>query len=314
MARKYRKWSLFARGTRRGEPELTLPPGTRRVGRLLGLVGFLSRRTPYFRGKYRLTDYVFHRWMKHKRLVQIVRLTRHVRMRCNLWDEVQHDIWWLGPRYELKETRFIRRFLKPGMVFFDVGANVGYYSLIASPLIRDEGAIHSFEPVSTQHADFTENISRNGLRNISLNRLIVSDQPGEMEINLGSEDNSGSASVMFAYRADHPTERVACTTLDEYVREHDIRRLDAIKIDTEGHELFVLKGGQRTLARFQPLLLLEVRGEMLAQIGSSREELFNWLASAGYVPYELRRSGRPRRMKQPADGNLVVFSTNPALR
>ncbi len=308
MAPKRPKWwEAFKKPARRYR-EKALPDDWRKVGPMLGLVGYLSRRTPYFRGKGRLTEKVFHRWTKRKRLVQIVRLTRQLRMKCKLWDEVQHNIWWLGPRYELKETRFFRRYLKAGMVFFDVGANVGYYSLLAADILND-GSIHSFEPVGQQYEDLMENLQRNELTNVTVNRLIMSNRSGSLDIHLGSEDNSGSASVEFVYReADAGKETVECTTLDEYVKKHEIRQIDVIKIDTEGHETSVLQGAQETLQKFKPLLLIEVRGEMLEEIGSSREQFYQQMKDLGYQAYELKRNGRPVKMLKPADGNLVVFS------
>ncbi len=308
MAAKRRKWwGPFTKPARKYR-EQALPEGWRKVGPMLGLLGFLSRRSPYFRGKGRLTEKIFHRWTKRKRLVQIVRLTRNLRMKCKLWDEVQHNIWWLGPRYELKETRFFRRYLKSGMVFFDIGANVGYYSLLASDII-DDGSIHSFEPIFEQYRDLLENVERNELTNVTVNRLIVSNRSGSLDIHLGSEDNSGSASVEFVYReADVGKETVECTTLDEYVRVHKVKQIDVVKIDTEGHETSVLQGAQDTLKKFKPLLLIEVRGKMLEEIGSSRDKFFQQMKDLGYQAYELKRNGRPVKMLKPADGNLVVFS------
>ncbi len=285
----------------------------KRVGPLLGALGFLSRRTPYFRGKWRVTGFIFERWLLRTRRQQIVKLARGMRINCKLWDEVQNAIWWNGANYERKESKFIRRYLKPGMVFFDVGSNVGYYTLLAAPIVGQHGKVHAFEPVSEQHADLRANLERNQLQNVVPERLIVTDRTGTMEINLGSEDNAGTASVNLVYRADHPTERVDCTTLDGYLRERGVKQLDVLKIDVEGHEPHVLRGMTETLRTLRPLLLVEVRGEMLEEVGSSREELFAQIAAHSYVPYALTRGGWPRPMAIPADGNLIVFSPDAKL-
>lgn len=289
------------------------PAPPKRVGPLLGALGFLSRRTPYFRGKWRVTGFIFERWLLRSRRQQVIQLARGMRMNCKLWDEVQNAIWWNGPNYERKESKFIRRYLKPGMVFFDVGSNVGYYTLLAAPLVGKNGKVHAFEPVSEQHADLRANLERNQLQNVVPERLIVTDRTGTMEINLGAEDNAGTASVNLVYREDRPTERVDCTTLDKYLHERGVTRLDVLKIDVEGHEPFVLRGMKETLRTLRPLLLVEVRSDMLEEVGSSREDLFAQIAAHGYVPYALTRDGWPRPMAIPADGNLIVFSPDPKL-
>lgn len=285
----------------------------RQVGPLLGALGFLSRRTPYFRGKWRVTGFIFERWLLRTRKQQVVKLARGMRINCKLWDEVQNAIWWNGANYERKESKFIRRYLKPGMVFFDVGSNVGYYTLLAAPIVGKNGRVHAFEPVSAQHADLRANVERNQLQNVVPERLIVTDRTGTMEINLGAEDNAGTASVNLVYRKEHPTESVDCTTLDGYLRDRGVKQLDVLKIDVEGHEPHVLRGMTETLRTLRPLLLVEVRGEMLEEVGSSREELFAQIAAHGYVPYSLTRGGWPRPMAIPADGNLIVFSPDAKL-
>lgn len=292
-------------------PAAASPP--RRVGPLLGALGFLSRKTPYFRGKWRVTGFIFQRWLLRSRKQQTIKLARGMRIHCKLWDEVQNAIWWNGPNYERKESKFIRRYLKPGMVFFDVGSNVGYYTLLAAPIVGKDGKVHAFDPVSEQHADLRANVERNKLQNVVPERLIITDRAGTMEINLGSEDNAGTAAVNLVYRENQATERVDCTTLDAYLSEHGVKRLDVLKIDVEGHEPFVLRGVAETLRKLRPLLLVEVRGEMLEELGSSRETLFQQIAVHGYVPYSLTRGGWPKPMVIPADGNLIVFSPDEKL-
>ncbi len=296
-----------------GKKHSTPPGPPKRVGPLLGALGFLSRRTPYFRGKWRVTGFIFQRWLLRSRRQQTIKLARGMRINCKLWDEVQNAIWWNGPNYERKESKFIRRYLKPGMVFFDVGSNVGYYTLLAAPIVGKHGKVHAFEPVSEQHADLRANVERNNLQNVVPERLIITDRAGTMEINLGAEDNAGTASVNLVYRESRPTERVDCTTLDDYLRARGVTRLDVLKIDVEGHEPFVLRGMTETLRTRRPLLLVEVRGAMLEEVGSSREALFAQIAVHDYAPYSLTRGGWPRPMVFPADGNLIVFSPDPKL-
>ncbi len=265
-----------------------------------------------------MTGFIFERWLLPTRKQQVVKLARGMRINCKLWDEVQNAIWWNGPNYERKESKFIGRYLQPGMVFFDVGSNVGYYALLAAPLVGKHGQVHAFEPVSQQHTDLRANVERNQLQNVIPNRLIVTDHAGTMEINLGSVDNAGTASVEMVYRENRLTERVDCTTLDSYLLERSVKQVDVLKIDVEGHEPFVLRGMTETLRKLRPLLLVEVRGEMLTELGSSRAAssraaLFAQITQHGYHAYALTRSGWPRPLAVPTDGNLIVFSPDEKL-
>lgn len=275
---------------------------------ILSWLGSLSRRTPYFRGKWRIIDKLFHHWIKHRDWSQTVAISPVLQMRCNLWDEIQHDIWWCGDSYEFRESRFLKRLLQPGMVFLDVGANVGYYSLLAATRIAPGGAVHAFEPVAAQHAALCANLRLNHLEHVTVNRLIVSETRGTMEIHIGDHDNSGVASVGIAGSGNSKTETVDAISLDDYIREQRLPKVDVVKIDVEGHEPNVLRGALVLLRTFRPMLLLEVKDRLLRQTGSSAAQVYDLLAREGYTPYAAGTDGHPHRVAPATDGNLIIFS------
>jgi FkbM family methyltransferase len=274
---------------------------------MLSLVGRVYRNIPYFRGKWRLIDFVFNKFQRHSKQSEVIWFDDGLAMECALSDEVQNNIWWLGSGYEIGETRFIKRQLKPGMIFYDVGANVGYYSLIASRLVGANGKVHAFEPVARQFNSLCANIKRNSLTNIVANKLIVSDSVGQMTINLGPSDNSGKASVVKQVGLSPIHETVEATTLDDYRRGQSSPNIDVIKIDTEGHELSVLQGAVQTLRHEKPLVLVEVKNRLLRCAGTSRDELFAFFFDLGYEAFSISNRGIAGKITTPQDGKLIAF-------
>lgn len=281
------------------------------VSPLLHFVGVISRCTPYFRGKWRLIDWVFNRFQRRLAVTEVVRIGSNIAIECELWDEVQNNIWWLGASYEVNETKYFTGLLRSGMVVMDVGANVGYYSLIASNLVSSKGIVHAFEPIESQFQALCANIERNRYSNILPNRKIVSDSCGYMAIYLGPECNSGAASVIKHLGNQSSRETVQSITIDAYLESQGPRGIDVIKIDTEGHELAVLKGAAKTLASAKPELLIEVQQRLLRAANTSREELYSYLYDHSYKAFAISSGGRLVELKAPQDGKLIVFKRGP---
>ena len=80
--------------------------------------------------------------------------------------------------FEISETRLVQAFLRPGMTFLDVGAHIGYYTLIASRLVGDAGRVHSFEPGAATRAHLEANVARNGLGNVEIHAEALAEQTG----------------------------------------------------------------------------------------------------------------------------------------
>jgi len=135
-----------------------------------------------------------------------------------------------GIDFEPLETVIVNTLVKPGDIFFDIGANIGYYSLLASELVAPGGFVHAFEPASLTFEILRTNTRLNGSKNILLNRLAVSDKPGEAELLINTQ--SGLTSMGNTRRGKlKGIEKIQVVTLDEYVKNNQIPRVDFIKLD-----------------------------------------------------------------------------------
>lgn len=200
-------------------------------------------------------------------------------------DTPQVDLFWLGEsdRWDLFHAR---SFLRPGAVIFDVGANFGYYALVLAEGLQRRCEVHAFEPTPATFRRLGEHIALNGMGDVvHAHQLALSDEPGRASMCQPRSGNSGAA------YAELGSGEVPVSTLDSFVRERTLSRLDFVKIDVEGFEERVLRGGVHTLRTLRPVLLLEVQPVTLQRAGSSVARIFELLQTMGYV---LRRAQKER--------------------
>ena len=183
--------------------------------------------------------------------------------------------------YETAEEALLRANLPRDAVVFDVGANVGFYSLAAAQAAPD-GVVHAFEPLPDTCEDFRLNLRRNSwAKNIRLIPAAVGEQSGT--VHLTTEFHSSN--YVTSAQSTEATTAVPCITLDDYAAQADLTRLDFIKIDVEGGELEVLRGASGTLRRFRPLLMVEIVETptvFFARRGSRRNDVLALLLEHGY--------------------------------
>jgi FkbM family methyltransferase len=197
-------------------------------------------------------------------------------------------------------NNYIDRSIKPGMVCLDVGANIGIMSAHLAKKVRPDGVVHCFEPVPHIHRRLRQNIERNNLQGVArLHHVALSDKAGDITMRIADENlpNQGMGSLV----SDQLEELVNAitiksTTLDDFAENEKLDRLDFIKIDIQGAEPLFLEGGRKTIARFKPILLMEISPVDLAGIGLNSIDLLEKVESLGYDNiYELTATGRTGR-------------------
>lgn len=160
---------------------------------------------------------------------------------------------WLGS-YEASIQREFQAAIRPGSVVYDVGANVGFYTLLSSRLTGPSGSVYAFEPAPGNIEALRRHISLNKAANVTLFPAAVSSVSGTEGFDPGAHRFIGRLS-------DSGTLRVEVVTLDELVAKGDVQPPEVIKIDVEGSELEVLRGAGAILERYHPVLLLATHSE-----------------------------------------------------
>ncbi|HMG72616.1 MAG TPA: FkbM family methyltransferase [Pyrinomonadaceae bacterium] len=201
--------------------------------------------------------------------------------------------------YEVFTIGVLRRLLKPGDTFVDVGANIGYLSACAASFVGHSGEVHAFEPVPEIYQRLNRFAQLNPKSKIFTNQLALGEREGEAEIGLSSSGNIGQNTMVNGYEQQGIAEEkvaVKVKRLDEYLLTRDIRRVSVIKIDTEGFELLVLKGLDRFLEQSRdgkfPALIVEVSPDAYPLLGRSLNELQDFLTQYGYSIQGLKAPGR----------------------
>ena len=175
---------------------------------------------------------------------------------------------WLGS-YEFAKQNLIAETVEEGSVFFDIGAHVGFYTLLGSSLVGDKGKVFAFEPLPRNIAYLERHLQLNGVTNTTLFKAAVSDRSGTARF---SEESGHSLGML----GDDGALTVDVVSLDELLASGAILPPDTMKIDVERAELAVLQGARRILTEACPAIFLTTHGSHL------RRQCVAYLESLGY--------------------------------
>jgi FkbM family methyltransferase len=191
------------------------------------------------------------------------------------------DVYLNGLTRNTAIEMIIRKYVKPGANVIDVGASIGWTARLMSGLVGAEFKVHAFEPLQAAHRNLLRNVEAAPLKNIHTYKAAASDAAGRINLYLGSEDatalgtmrlpESGSTSVV---------EAVEALTLDSLM--DTLGPISFVKIDVEGAEHKVVNGMLNLIARWRPVLAIELTDGWLRRLGSSSHGLGSHLASLGY--------------------------------
>lgn len=203
-------------------------------------------------------------------------------------DLIQRYLYLFGV-WEPHMTRWLQRRLKPGDVFVDIGANIGYYSVLASRLVGGSGKVVAVEASPTFLGLLQRHARRNGCANIRTVNAAVSDREELLTFILASSRNMGANSVVPYDGPAESTFEIAARPLPDLLTEDEIARARVIKVDVEGAEGGVVRGLVPLLDRLRPdaELTVEVTPQRMAELGDSVEELLAALTGHGFHVYRL---------------------------
>lgn len=198
--------------------------------------------------------------------------------------------------YEPDLVELLRRHLDPQRDFIDVGANIGFYSVLAAKLLPGRQVL-AVEPNPEAQRRLSENLARNGVAAaVTVFAGLASDRPGEAELNLieGMEEYSSMGTIVHAAVAGQVSRRVKveAETLDRLIGRFGLAP-GLIKIDVEGAEMLVLDGASDTLKRFRPVILSELSPALLGPMGASAAAIIAGLERIGYRVFDAQDPALP---------------------
>lgn len=185
--------------------------------------------------------------------------------------------------YEKKTTDLFKKVVERGMVVVDIGANIGYYTLIAAMLVGEEGKVIAFEPDPDNYALLMKTINANRFKNIFPIQKAVLNKSGKVRLFIDPKDKEDSSLI----RANVPNPVssiiVEATTLDECLQTLGIDRVDIIKMDTQGAEGLILEGMSEIIKKSNRLkIIAEFWPTGLKNFGSAPVEVLNKFKDFGF--------------------------------
>lgn len=207
---------------------------------------------------------------------------------------------WVDPGCYDPQLLYLRRFLRTGDSFIDIGANIGLHSLVAAELVGPTGSVWAFEPHPTTFSYLEENVRRNSLENVFLHPLAV----GERNTSARLIEERNDDEHHLGSEGGVPVDVVR---LDDVIPRHV--NVAVVKIDVEGYETHVLRGGRETLSRVG-VVWIEALDRLQRRYGSTLDTLVDELTMAGFDLYEPQATGalvRFDRTSRGTDTNLVAL-------
>jgi FkbM family methyltransferase len=203
--------------------------------------------------------------------------------------------WWLARNdfvgaalfqggFENTECSFVEHFLRPGMTVLDIGAHHGFYTLLASRKVGPQGAVIAVEASPRERERLHLHLRINGCKNVRVESRALGEVQGDAELYLVHGGQTGCNSLRKPAVAE-PTEvvPVRIEQLDNVLREHQVGKVDFIKLDVEGAELSVLKGASQLLTSYpRPVILAEVQDIRTQPWGYAARDIIRYLVVNDY--------------------------------
>jgi FkbM family methyltransferase len=257
-------------------------------------------------GRYRAIRHLCHR----RTAAFLMRMPKDLggySFQCDLRDAISRDVCFTG-RYEPQETAIVKSILRSGMTFIDVGANWGYFTLLAASLVGKGGRVLSLEPDPRLFPILGENVARSELGQVTVLPIAAATERGMLTL-AGydeSQENFGLSKLVTVESETKQTFQVKADSLDNILDYCRVDSVDLLKMDIEGAENFAIAGlKQSLLARRVKRLLLELHPVELAEHGSSAADVINSLHQAGYRAWTIDHS--PAATRRAAYGKAMTL-------
>jgi len=235
--------------------------------------------------------YFEYRWKEIEKDKSITKIVYNLKddIFINLYKDSYLSYPIFAQQFEKETIEFISSNLSAGDCFIDIGANIGFFSLIAADMVENNGVVISFEPTETTYNKLRENVVLNNFENTQCFNLALSDFDGTSTFNVSLDGHDAFNSFSLPHHGEHYIEQeIEVKKLDNYyslIQPYKNKIL--IKVDVEGWEYSVIKGAEKILSDLDPVLILEFNDENTIHSSKKCTDLYALLNTYGYKLYSL---------------------------
>lgn len=234
-------------------------------------------------------------WLTNMRPLELGMLMKWLLRVRRMETEVQGIKLWVDPasnfgkrvlregNYEADLTSAFGELLQPGQTFVDVGANEGWFSMLAAKLVGPAGRVIACEPQERLWPAILKNVASNGFANVQLLPFAIGRETGRGEINLYPSVNTGSSHISGTRRRWEKTQPIEVVPLSTVLGTAAGQGVDLMKIDVEGFEFQVLQGAGDHLGSTIRRIVVEIHPGPLQALGASEADVVGLLESKGYI-------------------------------
>jgi FkbM family methyltransferase len=193
--------------------------------------------------------------------------------------------------YEKDETALFKNIVKKDMTVVDVGANIGYYTLLAARLVGENGHVFAFEPDPKNFGLLSKNVALNGYKNVVPVQKAISSETGSAKLFL-DKNNLGGHSLSEANVTKAAAVSVELTSIDDFFKNTNVK-VDIVKMDVQGSEMKVLEGMTKTIENEALIILTELWPAGLRNAGVPAEAFLDKLVKSGFTIYKIAQIIEP---------------------
>jgi FkbM family methyltransferase len=247
---------------------------------------FYLTHTPVIKGRYPLMMAV-HKWASEPVTVKAGVKDRG-QMILELEDSAQFPLYY--NIYEWKDLPTLKTLLEGTDTILDIGGNIGQMALLFAKYSK---RVLTFEPIPTLAKRIREQVALNALQNrVQVYDVALTNFTGKLPLQLPNSENGGNGSLIIGRDGGQGVIEVDAMLLDDLLERERIQKVDLIKVDVEGAELFVLQGMPKLLSgKNKPILILEMNSGMMKLAGYGPKEIMDILVPQGYECYEFVKHG-----------------------
>ncbi|MEQ8560268.1 MAG: FkbM family methyltransferase [Cytophagales bacterium] len=186
--------------------------------------------------------------------------------------------------FEKNSVDCFKRLIGKNEIVLDIGANIGFFTLMFSRLVGDQGVVVAFEPTNRYYSELIFNIELNELRNCTVEKIGLSSSSSEKTIFVG--DSSATIHYTNDDIDSRPREIIKLKSLDQYLADSSLSKVDFIKVDIDGHEPEFLVGAMNSIQEYHPKMYLEISQDHYYKAGHNAIDFYDYLKDNGFYVYD----------------------------